>query len=834
MSKYQIKKYKFSISKNPLLSLENLVRKKLINRYEEPLSFYNVKMINDIIYNERSHYVETFKEYLIYEDINEFLKRFYPLYESRKKLSKILVFYEKYSKIYANYTTLPESKYMYKNIKRKQKMIDNMQNSDEDNSNEEDENSSTEEKIFTTHAMNSINSKTHSLYFNTESKINNSNSKSDISIKNFINKISGIEENANKKKIKVLTKKVSSATNILNTHFHNNNNNTQNNKIKYYFNNNNNSKNKNNNNNNLNKKEKIFNRNIQNLLNINLSKQQLIAILSPYTKLKILNNNNSNNKNNNNNKNKINIKQSNSQHNNLRNNNTKDKNSLTDDKNKFYLGINNKFILSSTCSQSPEVVNERVFSSPSNNKKNIYKNNHNQNKNYNNNNNTSTKRNKNNFINFSNFTNNNNNNNNKNNNNINNNNINNNINNINNNNINNNNNNNINNNSQINNNKLINHSNLINKEYYNMYNIKNYSYRSKLFNGKNDNLKHINGKKFYLPNSSMNNNSTNSMKNISTTNQSNNNNNNIQNSSNKKSNSSSKPKNNNINNKIINNIVNNIQEGSTQINIYTNNELLKSVHLHNASVLNCTNFGNQKSKSPGISNQKGQFNYHNNNKPKFDLNLRKILHKQIFENKNINNNNNNTSERNIVSNNFFEKYGKYFLTNRLDSKIHTTKLNKDKTRILNKNQSQKKLSTKLRADNSCNSIHSGIKNSKFETNNNNLINSRSINIKLANNMNSSTSINNNNNNNSIYNNNNNNMGNITSRALSPYQCIPKNCNFNFNNNNNNNNNKNNHSNINEKIKFKSLHDLSKYLVKINNGNITVLSDKNKKNKITFK
>ena len=258
MNKYQIIKNKFFISKNPLISLENLVRKKLIKRYEEPSSFYDVKIINDIIYNQRSHYVETFKEYLIFEDINEFLKRFYPLNESKKKLSKILVFYEKYSKIYANYTTLPESKYMYKNIKRKQKMIDNMQNSDDDeNSNEEDENSSTEERIFTTHARNSINSKTHSLYFNTESKINNSNTKSDISIKNFINKISVIEENANKKKIKILTKKISSATNILNTHFQNNNNNnttTHNNKIKYYF-NNNNSKNKNN----INKKEKIFN-----------------------------------------------------------------------------------------------------------------------------------------------------------------------------------------------------------------------------------------------------------------------------------------------------------------------------------------------------------------------------------------------------------------------------------------------------------------------------------------------------------------------------------------------------------------------------------------------
>ena len=44
------------------------------------------------------------------------------------KLTKILLFYEKYSKIYENYTVIPESKYMNKNIKRKQKIIAQMQN----------------------------------------------------------------------------------------------------------------------------------------------------------------------------------------------------------------------------------------------------------------------------------------------------------------------------------------------------------------------------------------------------------------------------------------------------------------------------------------------------------------------------------------------------------------------------------------------------------------------------------------------------------------------------------------------------------------------------------
>ena len=118
--------------------LEYRARFKLIKRYDKPLSYHDVKMINDILYNEKTRYVEAFKEYLIYEDYNEFLKRFYRNTELRIKLQKILTFYEKYSKIYANYTVIPESKYMYKNIKRKQKMIDQMQNNDINNSDNEE------------------------------------------------------------------------------------------------------------------------------------------------------------------------------------------------------------------------------------------------------------------------------------------------------------------------------------------------------------------------------------------------------------------------------------------------------------------------------------------------------------------------------------------------------------------------------------------------------------------------------------------------------------------------------------------------------------------------
>ena len=83
--------------------------------------FYNVKVVNDIIYNESTHVVSIFKDYLIIDDISEFLKRSYTLGEVGIRLTKIFEFYEKYSKVFPNYVVLPENRYMFKNIERKQR-----------------------------------------------------------------------------------------------------------------------------------------------------------------------------------------------------------------------------------------------------------------------------------------------------------------------------------------------------------------------------------------------------------------------------------------------------------------------------------------------------------------------------------------------------------------------------------------------------------------------------------------------------------------------------------------------------------------------------------------
>ncbi len=198
---------------DPCIHLENRVRKKLIRRYEKPLSYHDVKMINDIIYNEKTHYVELFKEYLIYEDINEFLKRFYNINEISIKLPRILLFYEKYSKIYANYTVIPESKYMYKNIKRKQKMIDQMQNNNDDNDDEEEEEEGEDlpNIILNTKAMNSINSFTMSIFGNDSIS---KNSKTETSVNNLLNKINNYERNAQKIKVRNKNNRKSNTNNL--------------------------------------------------------------------------------------------------------------------------------------------------------------------------------------------------------------------------------------------------------------------------------------------------------------------------------------------------------------------------------------------------------------------------------------------------------------------------------------------------------------------------------------------------------------------------------------------------------------------------------------------
>lgn len=101
------------------MELQQILQDNLNKKYMTSKDFYNVKIVNDIIYNEPTHVVAIFKDFLIYDDLSEFLKRSYDTTEAISRLPKITEFYEKYSKVFPNYVNLPENKFMYKNIERK-------------------------------------------------------------------------------------------------------------------------------------------------------------------------------------------------------------------------------------------------------------------------------------------------------------------------------------------------------------------------------------------------------------------------------------------------------------------------------------------------------------------------------------------------------------------------------------------------------------------------------------------------------------------------------------------------------------------------------------------
>ena len=153
------------IDNNKKKSTKFLIKKiyKLFNKKYSKLPLtYDSNIIDNIIYNEKSHIVAEFKDRLIVDDTGEFLKRYYRLDESEIRLPKFYEYYELYSKIFPNYTAFNEGKYLYQNIQRKQRMIDLQEQMEfEENQNKEQKETSSlysesKENIFNTDAIDSI------------------------------------------------------------------------------------------------------------------------------------------------------------------------------------------------------------------------------------------------------------------------------------------------------------------------------------------------------------------------------------------------------------------------------------------------------------------------------------------------------------------------------------------------------------------------------------------------------------------------------------------------------------------------------------------------------
>ena len=87
-------------------------------KYKTDEQIFDANIIDNIIFNDRTHLVTQFKDYLIRGDYSEFLSKYNLLNESKLLLKKLIEFYQEYSLLFPNYVILPESQYIYKNIQK--------------------------------------------------------------------------------------------------------------------------------------------------------------------------------------------------------------------------------------------------------------------------------------------------------------------------------------------------------------------------------------------------------------------------------------------------------------------------------------------------------------------------------------------------------------------------------------------------------------------------------------------------------------------------------------------------------------------------------------------
>jgi len=113
------------------------LKKKMISnlkKYNVNVDIYNKKIINDIIYDENKHIVSEFKNYLLWDENSDFLKRFYYFHESINRLPKINYYYETYTLFPPVYFCLDDLvKIMIKNVKRKKKYLEMIEEMEDNN-----------------------------------------------------------------------------------------------------------------------------------------------------------------------------------------------------------------------------------------------------------------------------------------------------------------------------------------------------------------------------------------------------------------------------------------------------------------------------------------------------------------------------------------------------------------------------------------------------------------------------------------------------------------------------------------------------------------------------
>ena len=78
------------------------------NKYFETFNFYFSKPTNEVLVNIEAPHVIQFKDYLYYDDINEFLKRPYETGEAKDKIRQLIDYYTEEARARPNLPSLAQ------------------------------------------------------------------------------------------------------------------------------------------------------------------------------------------------------------------------------------------------------------------------------------------------------------------------------------------------------------------------------------------------------------------------------------------------------------------------------------------------------------------------------------------------------------------------------------------------------------------------------------------------------------------------------------------------------------------------------------------------------
>ena len=81
-NKMQRKEYNIKNENENKINFGSIIKRKLKEKYFRSDNFYHSKITSDIMYNEPHHLVSVFKDYLIFDDFSEYIKKFYYLKDS--------------------------------------------------------------------------------------------------------------------------------------------------------------------------------------------------------------------------------------------------------------------------------------------------------------------------------------------------------------------------------------------------------------------------------------------------------------------------------------------------------------------------------------------------------------------------------------------------------------------------------------------------------------------------------------------------------------------------------------------------------------------------------